>query len=47
MELYDAFSHLGNVEVFYQLLVNIEAALNEIGEPIPEVTKRALEQFRQ
>ena len=45
--LYDAFSHLGNVEVFYQLLVNIEAALNEIGEPIPEVTKRALEQFRQ
>ena len=45
--LYEAFSHLGNVEVFYQLLVNIEAALNEIGEPIPEVTKRALEQFRQ
>ena len=47
MELYDAFSHLGNVEVFYQLLVNIEAALNEIGEPIPEATKRALQQFRQ
>ena len=45
--LYDAFSHLGNVEVFYQLLVNIEAALNEIGEPIPEATKRALQQFRQ
>jgi len=47
MELYDAFSHIGNVEVRYQLLVNIEAALTEIGEAIPELTARLLQQFRQ
>lgn len=47
MALYDAFSHIGNVEIFYQLLVNIEAALIEIGEAIPDPTARVLQQFRQ